>query len=187
MPVKRRAGKAHHSSELLPVELAFLRDEPLPDDCSFADDCAWWSMLGMAGGWGGPYEPRDPDGLMAPKRPSISAMWAAVGRTIVEEWRQDAPGSRPRCWWLLTAPEPRRRLGGSGEPDPRLRPRGQPDMRYGVPTCWSAESDPADPPTFESQATYLQRLNLLLPNERERLTEDDFLPEAIRAPRRVHG
>ena len=41
--------------------------------------------------------------------------------------------------------------------------------------------DPADPPTFESQATYLRRLDLLLPGESERLTAADSEPELIEA------
>ena len=39
--------------------------------------------------------------------------------------------------------------------------------------------DPNDPPTFESEAAYLRRLDLLLPGELERLTEADFEPELV--------
>jgi hypothetical protein len=39
--------------------------------------------------------------------------------------------------------------------------------------------DRANPPTFESQATFLERHKLLLPGERRRLTAADFAPEAI--------
>ena len=39
--------------------------------------------------------------------------------------------------------------------------------------------DPDDPPRYESEASYLQRLDLLLPGELERLTEADFEPELI--------
>ena len=35
--LKRRVGKLHTSGELLPVELAFLRDEELPGDRPFSD------------------------------------------------------------------------------------------------------------------------------------------------------
>jgi hypothetical protein len=91
----------------LEVEMAFLRDEELPEDRPFADDCAWWSMLGMAGGRGGPYEPREPDGALGPNRPSVHAMWRAVGEGIVQDWIKDAPGTRPRCWWRFDSPEAR--------------------------------------------------------------------------------
>jgi hypothetical protein len=39
--------------------------------------------------------------------------------------------------------------------------------------------DPANPPTFESEATYLGRHELLLPGERRRLSEDDFAPQRL--------
>ena len=41
--------------------------------------------------------------------------------------------------------------------------------------------DPDDPPRFESEASYLRRLDLLLPDELKRLTEADFEPETIGA------
>jgi hypothetical protein len=105
--LKRRVGKLHTSGELLEVELLFLRDEELPEDRPFADDCAWWSMLGMAGGWGGPRKEREPEGFLGPARPSVFDMWRAVGEGIVQDWIKDAPGTRPRCWWKFDAPEPR--------------------------------------------------------------------------------
>jgi hypothetical protein len=37
-----------------------------------------------------------------------------------------------------------------------------------------------DPPMFESEASYLQRLGLLLPGERKRLRRADFSPVVIR-------
>ena len=76
-------------------------------------------------------------------------------------------------------------------------PPGWPDrLHYGMPTGWAwprawpagavivggpPECDPNDPPTFESEAEYLQRLGLLLP-VRGRAAPDasDFEPEAIR-------
>jgi hypothetical protein len=41
--------------------------------------------------------------------------------------------------------------------------------------------DPDDPPTYESEATYLERLGLLRAGERARLTPQDFEPEVIPA------
>jgi hypothetical protein len=41
--------------------------------------------------------------------------------------------------------------------------------------------DPRDPPRYESQAAYLDRHELLLPGERERLTKADFAPEVFDA------
>lgn len=39
--------------------------------------------------------------------------------------------------------------------------------------------DPRDPPRFESQASYLKRLGLLLPGEERRLRPADFEPELV--------
>jgi hypothetical protein len=39
-----------------------------------------------------------------------------------------------------------------------------------------------DPPTYESQAAYLERHHLFLPGERRRLTKKDFDPETISLP-----
>ncbi|MFZ1429139.1 MAG: hypothetical protein WAS21_20480 [Geminicoccaceae bacterium] len=39
--------------------------------------------------------------------------------------------------------------------------------------------DPRDPPVYESQATYLKRLGLLLPTEARRLRPADFEPEPV--------
>lgn len=39
--------------------------------------------------------------------------------------------------------------------------------------------NPTDPPLYESEATYLKRLRLLLPTERRWLTAADFEPEKI--------
>jgi hypothetical protein len=33
------------------------------------------------------------------------------------QWARDYPGSRPPLWWKYEAPEPRKRLGGTGTPD----------------------------------------------------------------------
>lgn len=102
--LKRRVGKTRHSDELLPVEWAFLRDEPRPRDGDLELDNAWWSMEGFAGGWEGPFKPRDYGyGI----RPSVGDMWMAVGMSILEEWIKTKPGTRPDTWWLF-APEPRK-------------------------------------------------------------------------------
>jgi len=39
--------------------------------------------------------------------------------------------------------------------------------------------DPQDPPVFEAQATYLERLGLLQPGERERIPAEGFEPEIV--------
>jgi hypothetical protein len=56
-----------------------------------------------------------------------------------------------------------------------------------IPTIWltveheqlSAPAfDPADPPLFEAEASYLERHGLFLPGERRRLRKADWAPEA---------
>ena len=106
-------------------------------------------------------------------------------------------------------PEPRRRLGGIGTPCHECLahglhlnhgipaywiPQSQVDYYNGRKTAVNVrvmpESykegdfpypaiDPEDPPAYESEATYLDRHGLFLPGERERLTEEDFEPEAV--------
>ena len=39
--------------------------------------------------------------------------------------------------------------------------------------------DPKDPPTFESEAAYLDRLKLLAPGERRRIPAADFEPVRV--------
>ena len=86
-----------------------------------------------------------------PTGKSTGQLWKEYGDEVIRWWIKDQPGTRPRCWWRFSAPEPRRE----------------------VPV------DPDDPPSFESQAAYLKRLGLLLPREEKRLTPDDFTPEWI--------
>jgi hypothetical protein len=127
----------------------------------------------------------------------LAALWGEHGAAIVAEHVGEAPGTRPRRWWQYDAPEPRRRLGGVGTPSSE-RLANLPRYERGVPLDWIAQEtidtyvglgirldvpavDPCDPPTFESEAAYLDRLGLLLPGERRRLRPNDFKPEACRA------
>jgi hypothetical protein len=172
MPIKRRTGKAHVSNNLTDWEWAFMTDKAEPPDTPFG---VWWDMR------------RDDGGAFRPGRPTVAELWAVHGAAIVQEQAAAQPGQRPRCWWRFNAPEPRRRVGGTGEP-------GRADLSYGIPTSWAwprpvlpgarfaggpPPVDPDDPPTFEAEAEYLQRLGLLLPGEAERLDAADFEPEPI--------
>ena len=95
------------------------------------------------------------------------------------------------CWFADHLCIPRLRLGGIGTPRYEVLAY-VPHFCCGIPDSWitaadlktypdlEAEAiDPADPPRFESQGTYLQRLNLLVPGERRRLKAKDFEPEVI--------
>src|SRR2546430_12621096 len=108
---------------------------------------------------------------------SLELVWREHRDVVVAHYAKRWAGSRPKAWWRWDAPEPRRRLGGSGVPlmidncDP-------PSLAYGVPRVWHFSE--ADPPQYESEASYLKRLNLLLPGERRRLKQSDFTPQFVR-------
>ena len=111
--------------------------------------------------------------------------WQASG--IMAAW--NLPGLRPFAWWLFDAPrlpfpgcfydgqlpEPRRHLGGPGQPLHEVL-NYSPRSEFGI---WAWYGDPADPPTFETQFAYLTRHGLLLPGEDEPLPETHVSPPSI--------
>jgi hypothetical protein len=129
--------------------------------------------------------------------------WEVHREFIVAQWIKERPGSRPLFWWRYSAPEPRRRLGGVGTPKHEAF-NYAPDYSFGIPAGWvnqwevelysgrvmgidgkpiiepgrfnGVPPDPDDPPTYESEASYLRRHGLLLPGEAARLTPEDFEP-----------
>lgn len=131
-------------------------------------------------------------------RPSIRDLWRTYQADVLDAWRAEVPGQRPPLWWAHSAPERlRRRLGGVGTLLADCLPAYAPSApRYGVPTGWLhpdlaayyRDGDPAftwpgvalaDPPRFESEATYLERLGLLGKDERRRLPADAFDSEPV--------
>jgi hypothetical protein len=123
------------------------------------------------------------------------ALWDEYGDQVVAERVVDWPGTRPERWWQYSAPEPRRRVGGVGTPA-HERLADVEHYHVGVPWTWITCStlatyrligrdlgvpaiSPAAPPLYESEATYLERLDLLLPGERRRLAAIDFHPESV--------
>lgn len=130
--------------------------------------------------------------LLPAEEDHLRRMWAACRDQVLADWVAQHPGSRPVGWWQCEAPEAmRRRLGGIGTP--QFEPIDGSDrfaLHRGIPRYWmdadririygrGTAVDPADPPVFESQAVYLDRLGLFLPGERARLTAADFEPERI--------
>jgi len=118
------------------------------------------------------------------------------GDEYLKAFIAEHPGKRPSWWWrfnTLDNGEPllRQRIGGVGEPSGEW-------VSYGIPASWVTMADktedrtwpgkplasgmavdPANPPLFESEATFLDRHDMFLPGERRRLTEADFAPEAV--------
>jgi hypothetical protein len=90
------------------------------------------------------------------------ALWLEHGPDLLQPFVLRHPGCRPWAWWLLAVKEhgPRKQL--------RDGPRAlNPPVWFGVPSMWTA---PPPPDMFESQATFLQRLNLLESQERLLMT-----------------
>jgi hypothetical protein len=132
-------------------------------------------------------------------------------RFTAPRWQPDDP-RHAGAHYVGQLSEPRKRLGGVGTPDYEVLAHapqfefGIPvswvdqwdsdfyngraldddgdviETKYSEGDFAGEPVDPDDPPIFESQAAYLQRNNLLLPGERERLTEADFEPETVEAP-----
>lgn len=132
-------------------------------------------------------------------RPSCWWRWSAP------RWAEHATGRGDLC-------DPRRRVGGIGTPAyevlgyvPELhmgmparwvsafdaeyyngRARDVDGKRIGTEhragSFKGVPPDPRDPPTFESQASYLDRHGLFLSGERKRLGKRDFAPEAVVLP-----
>jgi hypothetical protein len=185
---KPRPRRARSGPEIDEVSWRYLCDATTPED----DAEYGWRLITLEfGDDGRPGIDPSPTGKTAKQ------LWAGYGHDIVKWWAGERPGTRPRCWWRYTAPEPRRRIGGTGMT--RREVFGRPNYlaNYQLPEAddwitredkrWypykdnprAVSVDPDDPPTFESQAAYLKRLGLLLPREEKRLTPDDFTPEWI--------
>jgi len=136
-------------------------------------------------------------------------IWLEIGEVVVADFAAEFPGKRPSAWWSFDAPEPRHRIGGRGDrsdghlnitqhfefglPQSWIKPwhveyfngrsRDVDGERIGREfhegDFTGVAVDPNDLPTFESQAAFLKRLDLLMPDEEARLTARDFEPEAI--------
>jgi hypothetical protein len=98
-----------------------------------------------------------------------ATLWKSYRHEVMEWWIEQKPCSRPARFWEFELSEPRKRLGGTGEPDVST------DYKKGIPSDWEA-IDPEDPPTFESEAAYLERHGLLTKSEKQWLAEH---PEAL--------
>lgn len=104
------------------------------------------------------------------------SVWADVSDELLPKFIREHPSTRPWSWWRKDAPEPRLRVGGSG------RRERNASLEFGLPTdAWFKDVDPDNPPTYESQAAYLQRLGLLTAPEKRWLTDhpEALQPEAI--------
>ena len=78
-------------------------------------------------------------------------------------------GTRCFAWWAFSSPGPRRLLRGS--PAGAMPERG---LHFGKPRLYTT-LEAYNAMKFESQLAYLERLGLLMPNEKEKIR-----PELIR-------
>jgi hypothetical protein len=135
----------------------------------------------------------------------LKTLWDVHRDRVIQEHVTAVPGDRPERWWQYDAPEPRQRLGGTGTPAADVLAY-VPTFRLGIPSIWVSARDvsfyngrgrdvnnqpigqhsgqdflgvaidPMDPPTYEAQATYLKRLDLLLRGEARR---SDYSPTVV--------
>lgn len=136
----------------------------------------------------------------------LMELWEAHREALLAEWISENPCTRPHFWWKHDAPAElvpgcdgseffahqahRRRIGGTGTPAYEVLAL-VPCFVCGLPESWLDEwpgnpgrgelVDPADPPTFESQAVYLDRHGLLTTDEKRHLKKHPELlkPEAV--------
>jgi hypothetical protein len=177
MALMKRIGSGAGAG-LNAAQIAFLKDEDLPDGEPYAVQLEYDILTAP---WA--------DHAPAREHPAAAELWKAHGAAYLAQHIKVYPGTRPAPWWRFDAPEPlRERIGGIGTP----RPSNQ--RHLGVELLWvTAENatwwgepagpaiDPANPPIFESQATFLDRHGFLTAAERAKLTDDDFATEAIDA------
>ena len=116
-----------------------------------------------------------------------AAVWQEYGQEITAVWAAEHAGTRPWGWWQFVATAPRACLEGAEYVYRGPKPGDGAwiwKQEFGLPGRPQLRR-PGAPPArmvFESQASYLQRLGLLLPGEAERLTPEDFEPEVVAIP-----
>jgi hypothetical protein len=184
MPSTRTRRRRSHQPAISPMQWALLNDLPRPTDAGLDGDFDYWSFCwdaDDAAPWG--------------QKPTARQLWTEHGAVVLAEWVVEHPGTRPSTWWRVAAPGPRVRIGGIGTAA-HERLANVLRLHCGIPLDWIVAGDmatyealgrplevpavdPKNPPMFESQATYLDRHNLLLPGERRRLVDADFRSESI--------
>ncbi len=193
-----RRPRRRTALDISPAEWAFVNGDPWPLETR---DFERWSLE-----FDGPRRPgHSVRELWEEWGQQILGRWTAErpGSRPSLWWRFDAPAMAevPACWadayFTGELREPRRRLGGRGTPAHEAF-ECAPSFSKGIPTGWvwpeDVESfedledadgapavafDPEDPPRFESEAAYLDRLGLLTPTERRRLDRDGWPPDEV--------
>jgi hypothetical protein len=162
------------------AQIAFLKDEDLPDGEDYSVQLEYDILTA-------PWHDHAP----AREHPTAAELWKMHGPTFLAEHIKAYPGTRPAAWWRFESldndePLVRLKVGGVGTP------WGNHQMAYGLPLVWVTEEnktwwggapgpaiDPANPPLYESEATFLDRNGMLVKGERARLKPEDFAPESV--------
>jgi len=112
---------------------------------------------------------------------AFKAAWELFRDRLLSEWIAANPGTRPAAWWILEAPEPRRRIDGIQHPFAdrirRQRVEAMPahyfarrhvnDLYFGLPRVIFTRGESTA--KYETEAAYLHRLGLLTDAERAEL------------------
>ena len=101
----------------------------------------------------------------------LDEAWHTHSKKIMAIWVTEKPGSRPWCWWEVTAPETRRQISGK-----EIKDEWPGDLCYdfGVPV-YSASAALGESKNrikasdFETELQYLKRLNFLTKDEKKLL------------------
>ncbi|RAK68875.1 hypothetical protein [Phenylobacterium kunshanense] len=208
MPTNRTYRRRIHAPTVTPAQWAFLNDQPLDPEEGQRPFEHWMLECDFGLGFGGEARGGGyTRNLWQTLGQNVLGRWVVErpGTRPRCWWRYDAPEPRlrvggvgdpmaalpsvasdlelgvPKSWLTRElaayygSPAPQvgdRYFGAQGPREANFRPPAwQPLAVTGV--------DPDDPPTFESQAAYLQRLDLFAEGEAERLDETAFLPEPI--------
>jgi len=175
MPTNRRSRKVPNRAQITEAQWAWLLD-----DRDKANKLDAWEQFEL----GSPHNDYE----------NLRRLWGQYRDTVLEVWIAERPGTRPSTWWLIDAPripagkwpgsyydgklpQPRQQLRGSGSPAWESV-AVTPHFLLGIPESWG-DLNADDPPVFESQAAYLDRLGLLAPGEKRRLRGADFEPETL--------
>ena len=118
--------------------------------------------------------------------------WDDLRDELLPTWIVDRPGTRPHAWWLFDAPEPRRRIDGLphpwDNPERWVRVKGLPfrtvlatyKLSFGKPSSWLSTDD--RDAEYETEIDYLDRLDLFVGRERQRLIDLGELPACSESP-----
>jgi hypothetical protein len=165
---RRRILATRPKLEISDAVWAFLNDLPTPDDAESAFEVL---MLGDPGG------------------DALRELWGHARGEVLAGWTKEHTGTRPSAWWKCESPrqplgnfpgcyydgrlpEQRKFISGAGCPA-WLVMAHVPWYQFGLPMQW-AGFEAENKPTFESQASYLQRNNLLTPHELRVLSAADY-------------